>query len=146
PAAAAQARVPLPQGVPQRERRRLSSVARTMAQVTARSWAQVPAFSQTVDIVASGWSSARDRLREETGRRIGYTDMVMDAVVRAVEAVPEVNSSYDGDALVIWDEINLSIAVDTDAGLLVPVLRGAGTLDIAGRSDAMQAIVERART
>ncbi|QNO38326.1 2-oxo acid dehydrogenase subunit E2 [Protaetiibacter sp. SSC-01] len=138
-------RVPLPVGVPQRERRRLGSVARTMAQVTSRSWAQVPAFSQTVDIVATGWKAARDRLREETGRKVGYTDMVIEAVVRAVAEVPEVNSSYDGDALVIWDEVNLSIAVDTDSGLLVPVLHGADSLDVAGRVDAMQAIVERAR-
>jgi len=145
PAPGVPAAVPLPRGVAQRERRRLSSVARTMAQVTSRSWAQVPAFSQTVDIVASGWASARERLRDDTGRKIGYTDMVIDAVVRAIGAVPEVNSSYDGDGLVIWDDVSLSIAVDTDAGLLVPVLRNAGTLDLAGRSDAMQAIVERAR-
>lgn len=143
---AAPTRVPLPANVAQRERRKLTSVARTMAQVTSRSAQQVAAFSQSVEIRARQWRDARDRLRDDTGSSIGYTDMILESVVRAVREVPEVNSSFDGDALVIWEDINISIAVDTDAGLLVPVLPKAHALDLVDRAAALTEVVSRARS
>lgn len=146
PSAGLSERAPLPTTVAVRERRRLGSIARTMAQVTTRSWQQVPAFSQSVTVRANPWRAARERLRDETGVAIGYTDMILESVVRAIREVPDVNSSFDGDALVIWDDINISIAVDTEAGLLVPVLPRTQHHDMVERAAALTALVERART
>lgn len=144
PDASAEA-VPLPEGVAQRERRRLGMIARTMAQVTARSARQQPAFSQTVEVRVPHWKAARDALRAQTGESIGLTDMLLDAIVGAVAEVPEANSSFDRDALVLWEDVNVSIAVDSPAGLVVPVLKRAQSHDLPARARELQRIVELAR-
>ena len=132
-------------GVEIRERRRQSRVARRMAEVVARSWSTVPQFSQSVTVDAATWRSRRDRLREETGEQVGYTELLLAALVRAVHEVPEVNSSLAGDELVVYRDINVSIAVDTPAGLQVPVLHGLQELTTAGISRRLKDVAERAR-
>lgn len=138
-------RVSLPVGVTVKETRKLSAVARRMAQVTGRSWAQVPQFSQTMEVQAPHWRRSRDALREQTGIALGYTDMVIESLVGSLGEVPEANSSFDGDSLVVWEDINISIAVDTPRGLQVPVLQRAQQYDMVQRAEAMRALVERAR-
>jgi pyruvate dehydrogenase E2 component (dihydrolipoamide acetyltransferase) len=138
-------RVPLHVGVPVKETRKLSAVARRMAQVTGRSWAQVPQFSQTMEVQAPHWRRSRDALREKTGIAFGYTDMVIESLIGSLREVPEANSSFDGDSLLVWEDINISIAVDTPGGLQVPVLQRAQQYDMVQRADAMRGLVERAR-
>jgi pyruvate dehydrogenase E2 component (dihydrolipoamide acetyltransferase) len=138
----AQEQVP---GAEVRERRRLGRVARRMADVVARSWSTVPQFSQSVTVDATSWKAQRDRLREETGEQIGYTEMILAALVRAVHEVPEVNASLDGDELVVYRDINVSVAVDTPSGLQVPVLHRLQELTTAGISRHLKDIADRAR-
>ncbi len=128
-----------------RERRKLGRVARRMADVVSRSWSTVPQFSQSVTVDATSWRAQRDRLREETGEHIGYTEMLLSALVRAVHEVPEVNASLDGDDLVVYRDINVSIAVDTPSGLQVPVLHRLQELTTAGISRRLKDVAERAR-
>jgi len=61
---------------------------------------------------------------------------------------PMFNSSLDevANEIVLKDYIHLGIAVDTDAGLIVPVIRNAGDLNLLGTARAIQDIAERART
>lgn len=127
------------------ERRRLGRVARRMADAVSRSWSTVPQFSQSVTVDASGWKAQRDRLRQETGEQIGYTEMLLSALVSAVHQVPEVNSTLIGDELVVYRDINISIAVDTPSGLQVPVLHRLQELTTAGISRRLKDVADRAR-
>jgi pyruvate dehydrogenase E2 component (dihydrolipoamide acetyltransferase) len=78
------------------------------------------------------------RLREELnakavgkpGAKITVTDMVAKATASALREMPEVNCSFQGDSLVLLDEINLGIAVGLDDGLVVPVLPKADGLSL----------------
>lgn len=128
-----------------RERRRLTPVARRMAEVVARSWSQVPQFSQSVQVDCSRWRGRRDELRRELGSGIGYTEMILAALIRAVQDVPEVNGSFDGDALVLYSDVNVSLAVDTPSGLQVPVLHSLQDLTLAGISRALRQQAMKAR-
>lgn len=128
-----------------RERRRLTPVARRMAEVVARSWSQVPQFSQSVQVDCSRWRSRRNELRLELGLDIGYTELILAALVRAVHDVPEVNGSFDGDALVLYSDVNVSLAVDTPSGLQVPVLHSLQDFTLAGISRALRQQATKAR-
>ena len=128
-----------------RERRRLTPVARRMAEVVARSWSQVPQFSQSVQVDCSRWRDRRNELRLELGLDIGYTELILAALVRAVHDVPEVNGSFDGDALVLYSDINVSLAVDTPSGLQVPVLHSLQDFTLAGISRALRQQATKAR-
>jgi pyruvate dehydrogenase E2 component (dihydrolipoamide acetyltransferase) len=137
--------VPLPDGIEIRERRRLSGIHRRMADVTSRTWTTVPQFSQSVDVDASGWSRRRDELRTLTAMEVGYTDVILSMMVRAVQEVPEVNSSYAGEELVIYRDVNISIAVDSPQGLQVPVLHRMQDLSDAGRARLLRDRTAKAR-
>ena len=136
---------PVPEGIDIRERRPLSRIQRRMAEITTRTWTTVPQFSQSVDVDASSWERRRDQLRTLTGMDVGYTDLILSAIVGAVQEVPEVNCSYAGVELLIYRDINLSIAVDSVHGLQVPVLHGMQDLSEAGRARLLRVRTAKAR-
>ncbi len=128
-----------------KERRPLGPIHRRMAEVVSRSWTQAPQFTQQVTVDASGWKERREVLRGEHGAVVTMTDLVLEALVHAVAEVPEVNAKFDGDALLIYEDVNVSIAVDTPAGLQVPVLHSSQALDVPERSARLRELAERAR-
>ncbi len=77
--------------------------------------------------------------------KLTYLAFVAQAVVHALRIVPLVNASLDGDRVVYRKEINLGIAVALENGLIVPVIKRADKLDIAGLSLAIRDLAERAR-
>ncbi len=131
------------------ERRPLSGVGRTMARTVSRSWSEVPQFVQMVEIDASELVDRRQRLLEEVKREqeinLSYTDLFLEALVRAVRRQPLANAGFGDDELVVYEDVNVSVAVDTDAGLLVPVLHGAHQMSLGERAAALRGLAERAR-
>jgi len=59
--------------------------------------------------------------------------------------VPELNASWTGDGITLHQQYSIGIAVSVPNGLLVPVLRGADQLSIAGLAHALRGIVQKAR-
>jgi len=71
---------------------------------------------------------------------------VVRAVVPALRAFPVVNSSVEGEEIVYKKDINVGIAVALDWGLIVPVVRNADELSMAGLARRINDLAERART
>jgi len=82
---------------------------------------------------------------ERQGLKLTYMSFLMKAVVDALKAVPIINSSLDGDAIVYKKDINLGIAVALDWGLIVPVIKHAEEKNALGLSRAIQDLAARAR-
>jgi pyruvate dehydrogenase E2 component (dihydrolipoamide acetyltransferase) len=82
------------------------------------------------------------------GVKLTFLPFIGKAAVEALKQFPMVNASIDMTASTITyhDTENLGIAVDTDRGLLVPVIRNAGDLNIAGLSRSISDIADRTRT
>ncbi len=89
-------------------------------------------------------SKAAFQAREGTG--LSYLPFLALAAVEALKVHPMVNSSIEGDEVVYHGHEHLSIAVDTDRGLIVPVIKNAGDLNIAGLARAIADVAERTRT
>jgi pyruvate dehydrogenase E2 component (dihydrolipoamide acetyltransferase) len=136
-------------GVAVRERRPVRGVARAMAEAVTRSWAEVPQFTQQVSFDATALKERRAReragVREAHGIDLTYTDLIVDAVVEAVHAVPEANATFAGGEIILYEDVNVGVAVATAAGLVVPVVRRAQTLDLGARAAALHAVAGRAR-
>lgn len=74
----------------------------------------------------------RDRFAEKhDGTRLGFMSFFAKAVTGALKDFPALNARIDGDDIVYRDHVNLGIAVGTDRGLVVPVLRRAETMSFA---------------
>jgi len=92
----------------------------------------------------------RDRAKRDfevrEGTKLSFLPFFALAAVEALKAHPTVNSSIEGDQIVYHGSENLGVAVDTERGLLVPVIRDAGDLNIAGLSRRIADLAERTRT
>ncbi len=67
----------------------------------------------------------KTHVKSQFGTELTYLPFVLSATLAAISAYPVMNSSVEGEALIIKKDINLGIAVDTERGLLVPVIRQA---------------------
>ena len=72
-------------------------------------------------------------------------DIVLKAVAVALEAHPALNTAFVDGAIHRYREINLGVAVDIEDGLVVPVLRNAGQLDLGGIASAVADLTVRAK-
>jgi 2-oxoglutarate dehydrogenase E2 component (dihydrolipoamide succinyltransferase) len=80
------------------------------------------------------------------GTKLSFMPFFALAAVEALKTHPTVNSSVEGDQIIFHGSENLGVAVDTERGLLVPVIKDAGDLNIAGLSRKIADLAERTRT
>jgi 2-oxoglutarate dehydrogenase E2 component (dihydrolipoamide succinyltransferase) len=86
------------------------------------------------------------RVWEEQGVKITYTHFIAWAVARALREHPKLNASYGNDQIIYRADVNLGIAVAMDNGLIVPVVRGADELSLAGLAKRINDLATRARS
>ncbi|MEZ0363370.1 2-oxoglutarate dehydrogenase, E2 component, dihydrolipoamide succinyltransferase [Mycobacterium sp. pUA109] len=91
---------------------------------------------------------AKNDFAEREGVNLTYLPFIARAVIDALKAHPNVNASYNEDSkeITYYDAEHLGIAVDTEQGLLSPVIHNAGDLSLAGLARAIADIANRARS
>lgn len=87
----------------------------------------------------------KDAFEKKHGVRLGFMSLFGRACVMALQEMRELNAFIEGDEIVYHDYVNLGIAVGTDRGLLVPVVRNANTLSLAGLEKAIAELARKAR-
>ncbi|CCI51425.1 Putative Dihydrolipoyllysine-residue succinyltransferase component of 2-oxoglutarate dehydrogenase complex (sucB) (fragment) [Nostocoides jenkinsii Ben 74] len=95
--------------------------------------------------VARVRDKAKRDFEQREGTKLSFLPFIALATVEALKAHPGVNASIDGDNIVYHGSENLSIAVDTPKGLIVPVVKNAGDLNIAGLARAIADVAARTR-
>ncbi|MFC5338286.1 2-oxoglutarate dehydrogenase, E2 component, dihydrolipoamide succinyltransferase [Leucobacter denitrificans] len=95
--------------------------------------------------VAQLRQAKKDAFLEKTGSKLSFLPFFAIAAVEALQAYPVINSTVEDDSIVYPDVENLSIAVDTERGLLTPVLRDAGSKNIAQISTEIAELADRTR-
>lgn len=110
-------------GVTITEERDLTKLRQTIAERMTRSARQAPHVTNKREVSVKRALEAADDLATELDAPINFTDILIAAVNRALEVHPEFNAWFEGDRLRLVAERNVAIAVDTDAGLVTPVIR-----------------------
>jgi len=83
--------------------------------------------------------------REKHGVKLGFMSFFVKAVVDALKIVPEVNARIDGTEIVYNNFYDIGVAVSTDKGLVVPVIRDADLLSFAGIEQTIADLALKAR-
>jgi 2-oxoglutarate dehydrogenase E2 component (dihydrolipoamide succinyltransferase) len=83
---------------------------------------------------------------ESAGAKLTFLSFIIKAATTAIQAVPVINASIDGDAVVYHKDINVGIAVALDWGLIVPVVKNAAEKSLLDLSHAVADLAGRART
>ncbi|BDZ46807.1 hypothetical protein GCM10025866_27160 [Naasia aerilata] len=125
---------------------RLRKVVAERAVVSMQSSAQL---TTVVEVDVTRLAQLRDRVKnqflEKTGTKLSFLPFFTLAAAEALKTYPIINATVDGDSIVYPDTENISIAVDTERGLLTPVVRDAGSLDIAGLAGQIADLAGRTR-
>lgn len=87
---------------------------------------------------------ARRQLNEVSASKVSVNDLLIKAMAKAHTLVPEMNSIWVEDAVRTFAEVDISIAIDSDRGLLTPVLRGVDAMSISEIASATKDLVARA--
>ena len=87
----------------------------------------------------------KDIFEKKHGVRLGWMSFFTKAVVEALKRFPMVNASIDGQDIVYHGYYDIGIAISTERGLVVPVLRNVDELNMAGIEEAISNFAERAR-
>jgi pyruvate dehydrogenase E2 component (dihydrolipoamide acetyltransferase) len=82
---------------------------------------------------------------EKLGVRITYTDLMIAAVAKLLKEYPMVNASLIGNEIIQWEDINVSVAVAMEDGLIVPVVKNADQKSLVEISKAVKTIAKKAR-
>lgn len=86
----------------------------------------------------------KDEFLKKKGVKLGFMSMFVGAACKALQEQPIVNAVIDGDDIVYRDYVDVSVAVSSPTGLVVPVLRDVQNLDFAGIEQAIAAYGEKA--
>ena len=87
----------------------------------------------------------RDEFERAHGVKLGFMSFFVKACCMALAEMPVVNARIEGDEIVYSETFDLGVAVSTDRGLLVPVIRSADKLGLAGLESAIADLAARAR-
>ena len=122
---------------------------RAIAEHMARARADIPDAWSLVEVDVTALARRRDGYQADWQAREGYEltylPFFIKAVVAGLRSVPELNATWQADHLRIHRQYHLGIAVSIEGGLVVPVLREADGLSVAGIARALREIIQKAR-
>jgi 2-oxoisovalerate dehydrogenase E2 component (dihydrolipoyl transacylase) len=128
----------------------LTRVRRLIAENMTRSKTTIPHAWQTQEVDMSGVVANRAAnkaaFQKQEGFSLTYLPYVMAATVSALREHPHVNSTFNETELIVHRDINLGVSVGLEDTLVVPVVRRADGLSIAGLARAVNDVATRART
>jgi len=123
-------------------RRAIAEHMKMSLDVSARAW---NAVEVDMENVARLRERAKDAFKAREGFNLTYMPFVTKAVTEALLAYPMVNSELRDDRIAVKHFVNMGIAVSYDEGLIVPVLKGADTMNLLGLARGINDLAARAR-
>jgi pyruvate dehydrogenase E2 component (dihydrolipoyllysine-residue acetyltransferase) len=111
-------------------------------QTSARAWTMVEV---NVEHLVKLRERAKESFKQKYGVNLTYLPFVIRATCDALLTYPEVNAELRGDQIVLRRYVNMGIAVSYDAGLIVPVIKGADAMNTVGLARAIADLAGRAR-
>ncbi len=127
----------------------LSGMRRVIAQRLLESKTTIPHFYLNIEIDTEPLMTLREQVNAAStangGPKYTVNDFIMRATVLATDSVPAVNASFQGDAILQHGEINLSVAVAIEEGLVTPVIRSAQLKSIKDLAAEIKDLATRAK-
>ena len=132
------------------ERQPMSNIRRTTSQRLSHAWNAIPHVTQCDKADITSMEALRKKYRDqikEMGGDLTVTAMLVKVLAVAVKQFPQFNASLDlqNESIIFKKYVNVGIAVDTERGLLVPVVRNADQKNISEIAVEVQALAQKAR-
>lgn len=123
-----------------------SNMRKVVAKRLTESKQTVPHFYLTVSCQLDALLALRKQINERlTDGKISVNDMVIKACALALRDNPNVNASWSDDHMIVYDRVDISVAVAVEGGLVTPIIRHADQKSLAMISQEMKSLAEKAR-
>ena len=130
-------------------RKKMSTLRKTIAQRLVQvknETAMLTTFNEVdLSIIISIREQEQERFQKEHGVKLGFMSFFVRATASALKAFPELNARIEGDDLVYPKNYNIGIAVGTEKGLMVPVIRNADQMNHAQIEKMLKELAEKAK-
>jgi len=126
----------------------LSRIKKMSGANLARNWVMIPAVTYHEDADITALEEFRQQINRENAKdkvKLTLLAFLIKSSVAALQRFPELNSSLDGEALILKKYYHIGFAADTPHGLVVPVIRDAGGKSLAELASEAGALADRAR-
>jgi pyruvate dehydrogenase E2 component (dihydrolipoamide acetyltransferase) len=128
----------------QDERVPLTKLGRTIAANMSRSWREIPHIFTRMEARADGFLEVKKTLSDLYDHKVGVEALLIRAVLPALKTYPEFNATLEGDELVLHHNYNICVAVNTDAGLVLPTIHNADQYGVRQLSSHLAELLPRA--
>ena len=149
PAAAAAAPAPVEVSPLRGTTQKMSRLRKVIAERAVASMQATAQLTTVVEVDVTKVAALRDRVKGEfqqkTGDKLSFLPFFALAAIEALKAYPIINSTVEGDEIVYPAQENVAIAVDTERGLLTPVVKDAGDKNIAQLAREIADLAARTR-
>ncbi len=127
----------------------VTGIRKVIAERMAQSWAQVARVTEIIDVDMTEIVRMRETnqaLWEKVyGTKISFNDLLTHYTTRTIRRFPAVNARLEGDVIQILGDIHIGVAVQTEAGLIVPVIRNADQKDLGTIARETRDLARRGR-
>ncbi|XP_057998810.1 dihydrolipoyllysine-residue acetyltransferase component 1 of pyruvate dehydrogenase complex, mitochondrial-like [Hevea brasiliensis] len=124
-----------------------TQIRKVIARRLLESKQTTPHLYLSTDVILDPLLSFRKELKEQHDIKVSVNDIVIKAVAIALRNVPEANAYWDAEKgeIILCDSVDISIAVDTEKGLMTPIVRNADEKSITSISSEVKQLAEKAR-
>ena len=122
-----------------------SNIRRVTAERLSFSKQSIPHYYLSVDVQVDKLLELRSKLNTYSPVKISVNDMIIKASAKACQEVPMVNASWQDNFVRVYDYVDVSIAVQTEKGLLTPIIKDAHTKTISEISKNVKELAEKAK-
>ena len=127
----------------------LSSMRKVIAERLLTSKTTIPHFYLHVEADVAPLMTLRKQINSQAeqthGNKYSVNDFILKAVINAAQAVPEVNASFNGDSIVQFAKVGVSVAIAVEDGLVTPVIKDAASKSMLAISQEVKGMAGRAR-
>ena len=123
----------------------VSNIRKITAERLAYSKANIPHFYISIECNVDKLSTLRNELNKQSPVKLSLNDIIIKAASLACVKVPETNSSWQGNFIRKFKNVDMSVAVQTDYGLITPIIPSSNLKGLATISAEMKDLAERAK-
>jgi pyruvate dehydrogenase E2 component (dihydrolipoamide acetyltransferase) len=129
-----------------------SNIRKVIARRLVEAKQTIPHFYVSMDIEIDALLKLREELNAKSPKegpsafRLSVNDLIIKAAAITLRRIPKVNASFTEDAIALYDDVDISVAVSIPDGLITPIVRQADRKGLAAISTEMKDLAARART
>ena len=128
------------------EKKSISGIRKTISNRMTASWLNAPQVTEFINVNMDSLVALRKGKNDKSDNNIniGYEDFIIKAFALVLEGNRDFNGSIINDEIMIFGEINIGCAIDTQDGLMVPVIKGSNQKSIYEISELRQKLTKKA--